>query len=102
MSLDSISGNTPLQTSSDSDSEEDDFFFRHHFYTFLLCSCHCRCHFQSETRFARDHHLTIEIKKKNQVIQKHQSKTSLLIVREKLYNSNSLIRFAAQAASFKT
>lgn len=54
--------------------------FRHHFDTFLLCSCHCRCHFQSETRFAQDHHLTIKIKKKNQVIQKHQSKTSLLIV----------------------
>ena len=54
--------------------------FRHHYDTFLLCSCHCRCHFQSETRFARDHHLTIKIKKKNQVIQKHQSKTSLLIV----------------------
>lgn len=47
--------------------------FRHHFYTFLLCSCHCRCHFQSETRFAWDHHLTIKIKKKNH----SYSKTSI-------------------------
>lgn len=80
--------------------------FRHHYDTFLLCSCHCRCHFQSETRFARDHHLTIKIKKKNQVIQKHQSKTSLLIVF--LYTPRSIqkketrenVPFAGGKASF--
>ena len=53
MSRDSISGNIPLQTSSESDSEVDEF--HHYIYAFLVGSFHCQCHSQNGFRFPRNH-----------------------------------------------